>query len=183
MQRGQILVVSGPPAAGKTTLARMFAECSTPSVHLHSDDFWRYIRNGYVEPWLPESDQQNEVVMGAICTTAAEFARGGYEVVLDGVLGPWFLSALTERCPFDEFTVDYLVLLPGLDVVLTNLAQRVGHEFNSVDAATHMHQQFESERSLIADHILDTGSESPEQSLARAQVARAEGRLRLGPRE
>ncbi|MEU0531067.1 hypothetical protein [Amycolatopsis tolypomycina] len=41
-----------------------------PTVHLHTDSFYAWIRTGLVPPYLPEADRQNDVV-------------------LDGVVGPW----------------------------------------------------------------------------------------------
>ncbi len=78
-------MVTGPPAVGKTTLARSLAAARNPSVHLHADDFWGLIVNGYVDPWLPAAEAQNEIVLRAACGTAADLATGGYHVVYDGV--------------------------------------------------------------------------------------------------
>jgi adenylate kinase family enzyme len=39
VKRGDVLVVLGPPAAGKTTVASLIAARRSPSVHLHADDF------------------------------------------------------------------------------------------------------------------------------------------------
>ena len=44
--RGQVIVLAGPPGAGKSTVARLLADRRSPSVHLHCDDFWHYIVRG-----------------------------------------------------------------------------------------------------------------------------------------
>lgn len=61
---GSLLILTGPPGAGKSTIGDILARESTqPSVHMHTDDFYdRYIKSGYVLPWLPESLKQNETV-------------------------------------------------------------------------------------------------------------------------
>jgi len=61
---GHILILSGSPGSGKTTTAETLARIpgATPKVHIHSDDFWGYIKHGVIEPWLPEADTQNPCV-------------------------------------------------------------------------------------------------------------------------
>jgi adenylate kinase family enzyme len=78
---GRVIVLTGPPGAGKTTVARVLAESLPTSVHLHADDFWHYIRRGRVEPYLAEAHQQNQTVMDAIAQAAFCYAAGGYQVI------------------------------------------------------------------------------------------------------
>ncbi|MGO4843265.1 AAA family ATPase, partial [Rhizobiaceae sp. 2RAB30] len=51
---GEILILTGPPGSGKTTTARALAASpGSPKVHLHTDDFWHFIRNRLIQPYLP----------------------------------------------------------------------------------------------------------------------------------
>jgi hypothetical protein len=52
---GAMIVPTGPPGAGKTTVARLLAGSLPASVHLHSDDFWRYIQRDGLAPYLPQA--------------------------------------------------------------------------------------------------------------------------------
>ena len=38
----------------------------------------------------PESNAQNGVVIEAFLESAKRFVRGGYDVYVDGIVGPWF---------------------------------------------------------------------------------------------
>lgn len=47
---------------------------------------------GAIPPHLPESQAQNQVVMEAMAQAASRLAQAGYDVVVDGIVGPWFLG-------------------------------------------------------------------------------------------
>ena len=92
---GNILILTGSPGAGKSTSARsLVAATDGPAVHLHSDDFWHFIKKGALPPYLPASRAQNEVVMSVLAKSAEGYAAGGYFVVVDGIVGPWFIDPL-----------------------------------------------------------------------------------------
>jgi hypothetical protein len=66
--------------------------------HVEADSFFRFVRSGYLEPWLPESHTQNVTVMQAVASAAAAYADGGSTTVVDGIVSPkWFLSPPGRR--------------------------------------------------------------------------------------
>lgn len=60
----RIVIISGACGTGKSSSSRLLAEKSPYdcAVHIHSDDFYQYIRKGYIAPWLEGSGKQNEVI-------------------------------------------------------------------------------------------------------------------------
>jgi adenylate kinase family enzyme len=154
----RLIVVSGPPGAGKSTVARLVAGAYPASVLLPGDAFFSFVSAGWVAPWLPEAHRQNEVVLGAAAAAAGRFVSGGYTVVHDGVVGPWFLPAFTAATGLPE--LDYVVLLPPEDVCLERVATRTGHGFTDAAAARHMYREFAHAR-LDERHVVRHPAEPP----------------------
>ena len=99
--------------SGKTTTAAILAERSPRAAHLEADRFFAFIQSGYVEPWKPESQEQNEVVMGIVARAAAGYTDGGYLTIVDGIVIPaWFLRPLREALETAGHRVAYAVLRP-----------------------------------------------------------------------
>ena len=88
MNQGRIIVITGAPGTGKTTTASAVAKESDleKSVHMHTDDFYHYLSKGAIPPHLPESNEQNLIVIEAFLEAAKRYARGGYDVIVDGIL-------------------------------------------------------------------------------------------------
>lgn len=76
-----LLVVTGPPGAGKSTVARILADRSERSVLVEGDVFFGFLARGAIEPWLPESKQQNEIVTRAAASAAGRYSSAGYMTV------------------------------------------------------------------------------------------------------
>ncbi|WIY04077.1 AAA family ATPase [Amycolatopsis mongoliensis] len=153
---GSLLILTGPPGAGKSTVAGLVAEdAPKPTVHLHTDSFYVWIRTGFVAPYLPEAARQNDVVLGVIAEAACGYARGGYDVVLDGVIGPWALEPFRDAAKRDALDLFYVVLRPSLEVTLARGTAREGRELTEVEPITGMHRAFAGLGEL-EKHVIDT---------------------------
>ncbi|MGG7568787.1 AAA family ATPase [Streptomyces sirii] len=87
------MLLGGPPGSGKSTVAGKLAPAAErPTVHMPTDTFYLWIRQGLVPPYLPQAARQNEVVQNVMIDAACAYADG-HDVILDGILGPWMLDA------------------------------------------------------------------------------------------
>lgn len=176
--RGEILILTGTPGAGKTTTAEALAQLpGSPKVHLHSDFYWGFIKNGLIAPWLPEADTQNRVVMQAVASSARAYAEGGYFVVLDGIIGPWYLDYYRDL----GVPLHYIVLRPELETAVSRVkARSSGYSLNESGPVVQLHTAF-SDLAELESHVIKTHGLTRDAQMHAVVESLASGRFRLAP--
>ena len=157
MNQGRIIVITGSPGTGKTTTASIVAKESdmNRSVHMHTDDFFHYLSKGAIPPHLPESNGQNWVVIEAFLEAAKRYARGGYDVIVDGIVGPWFLEpwkALVQ----EDYEVHYIVLRASKEETMRRAVERSKLDRKTnIELVETMWKQF-SNLGVYESNVIDT---------------------------
>ena len=169
-----ITIISGAPGCGKTSLARYLADQQRQGVHLETDLFFSFVRHR-LDPSLPGSQNQNASVARAYLAAALEYQDGGYDVYLDGVIGPWWFELIENMLG----SFDYLLLHAPLDLCLQRISERSGQSSATASVAMRMQEQFSA---IIVNHpanTISTDGSSVVSVAAEFQGRRQRGELRL----
>ena len=171
-----IIVVTGPPGVGKSTVGRLVAESFDLGVHLRMDDFWPFVVKGWVDPNLPEAAHQNHILGGAAATAAMTFAEGGYAVVLDGLIRTDALPQLGWACTTRAVPLHYAVLRAAVETCAARVAEREGNDQHT-DGVRRLHAWY-ADLGDYERHGVDA-SGAPDEVAATVLAAHAAGSLRV----
>ncbi len=172
---GEVVIVSGPPGSGKSTVAAALAESTERGVHLEADWFFRWIRSDFVPPHLPEAQAQNVAVTDVVTDAAAAYAAAGYPVFWDGVVGPWWLDRIGRRLSAKGVTLRYLIVRAERETSLDRVRRRDGTAETS--GAEVMWDQF-ADLVDFEPHVV-SGDGEIDEVLARCRTALEAGNLRI----
>ena len=165
------LLIGGSPGTGKTTVTRALADGDEHAVCIETDVFFDFVRHR-IHPAEPESHSQNHTVISAYCQAARAYADGGYQVYLEGVLGPWFLPVVRSSLDCD---FDYIILHASLAEVQRRVAARTTQAYVSPGVIEGLHPQFEKLLADYPDHVIHTDSTDIDTIVSSIQQRRAMG--------
>src|SRR3954468_16228599 len=174
----KLLIITGPPGAGKSTVARLVADRFEPSALVEGDVFFGFVARGYIDPWLAESHEQNTVVTEATARATSVYARGGFTTIFDGMVGPWFLPTFLQYADLDA--VHYAVLMPTVETCVERVLDRPEHGFRDEAVTRQMHASF-ADGDVDPRSVIDAESDA-RRSRNKCCAASRAGCSRIRPR-
>ncbi|MGW2252647.1 AAA family ATPase [Kitasatospora sp. NPDC001660] len=176
------VLLIGPAGAGKTTVARHWAERRrTPTAHISLDDVREWVQSGFANPqsgWNNASEAQYRLARRTCGFACRNYLANGISCIIDDAvfpdrpaigLGGWKRHIGPGMLP--------VVLLPSLDSVLVRNARRSGNRRLSDEEVARIHGRmagwYNSGLPIIDNSHLDVAATAAE--LDRVILARLMG--------
>ncbi len=138
------VLLIGPAGAGKTTIARHWADHrGVPTAHISLDDVREWVRSGFADPqsgWNEHSEAQYRLARRTCGFSARNFLANGISCIIDDAVFPdWPVVGLGGWKRHVGPGLLPVVLLPGLEIVLARNAARTGNRRLSDEEVARIH--------------------------------------------
>jgi hypothetical protein len=136
-----ILLLSGPVAAGKTTVAHeLVRQWPSPVVCIEGDTFWSFYAKGVSGP----SPKRFKTIMASMIAAAVPFAVAGSDVIVDFTIPPWFLETAQRVASVRDIPLDYVVFRPSEAVCRARGAAREAGRIDDYSRYADLYRDFDA---------------------------------------
>jgi adenylate kinase family enzyme len=154
----QILLLSGPPGAGKTSVAEAVCERYDRMLRVEVDTLRHWVCAGYRHPWTADGQwvEQRALATRNACAIARESIAARYAVVIDDVAFAEDLAAYRDALEGVDAIVEAVTLLPDVEATLARDAGR-----SEPERVRELHARFAAEAAgALPGAVLDTTADA-----------------------
>lgn len=118
MSKGSLIIISGPPGAGKSTLAEKIAKSRYKSINIEGDTIYNMVVGGKKEPWNDTEDYLLKLMCLSMAKIAHIYINDGFDVIVNYVFEVKELKYFINFLPSDLKTRILLnFILPDFDTL------------------------------------------------------------------
>jgi len=132
-------------------------------------------------PTYRKHTRQNQIVIGTWAAPAAfAYAAGGYQVICDGITGPWFIDVFRAAAAARSIPLHYVILRPDQATALHRAVSRGDHALTNPEPIRSLHHQFTG-IGAFERHLLDSSQLSAQATADAFLHGLAEDTYHLAP--
>ncbi len=150
-----IFLLTGPPGAGKSSIARALLQRFPFGFHIPLDDLREWVVSGVAHPvptWSEETTRQFALAREGAEQLAKQYAKAGFAVVIDDIINVQDVAQLFTSA-LEGYTFHKVILLPAVDVAQQRNRERTNKTFDThiLDAPIRNIHQWFSEQETPAN--------------------------------